>query len=208
MTCVGISINLNTGSLKYINCGHPPPLLMTQNGLKSLSRSSGLLGDRNDVEMKIVKMDLEGQLDLLVYTDGIHEMRTQEGKNVERMLRKSLEKRTGLRSEFDSLRKRVEEESISDDVTLFSISLELRNESKKLAKHRAFRVPGSCIVGFNRLWKLGRVRESGYRSSATFRYSRRGRAFTFTVIGNIITETFWSFTKESIRFAFGCRSPH
>lgn len=79
MTGLLMSLQTATGQLEWINCGHPPPLLIRSNKvIKELSGSPdpGLLeGTRPHVHQET----LQPSDRLLCYTDGVTEARTLEG---------------------------------------------------------------------------------------------------------------------------------
>jgi serine phosphatase RsbU (regulator of sigma subunit) len=70
-----------SGSLTYISCGHPPPLLMHANGeVELLEQHNAALGifpnpDYADKQAQIAKGDI-----LALYTDGITELMNQRGE--------------------------------------------------------------------------------------------------------------------------------
>jgi phosphoserine phosphatase RsbU/P len=99
-----------TGRLRYVNCGHLPPLLFRRDGtLERLDSSSTILGMFSDWECSSAETELAPGDTLLLFTDGITEAMSMEGRefgeqglielvraechlSVERLLERILEK--------------------------------------------------------------------------------------------------------------------
>lgn len=70
----------NTRRLKYVNCGHPAPLLSRPNGVSRLKTTSPVLGLFSDWKGSIGEIELKAGDTLLVYTDGITEATNDAGE--------------------------------------------------------------------------------------------------------------------------------
>lgn len=66
------------GRLEYVNAGHCPGFFQDQAGRKELEPTSPLLGVLED-EFQSESMQLHGDWELLLYTDGCYECRLQNG---------------------------------------------------------------------------------------------------------------------------------
>ena len=67
--------------LRYVNCGHLPPLLLRKNGtLERLDPGSTVLGMFSDWECTAAEAELESGDTLLLYTDGITEAMSDDGR--------------------------------------------------------------------------------------------------------------------------------
>jgi hypothetical protein len=88
VTAVLAELDLDAGRLRYINAGHPRPLLLrTGRVVRDLSAGRRMpLGVHDDVE--VAEEDLEGGDRLLLYTDGVTEARGPNGVEfgVERLI--------------------------------------------------------------------------------------------------------------------------
>jgi serine phosphatase RsbU (regulator of sigma subunit) len=70
----------NTRRLRYVNCGHPAPLLYSRNGVSRLQTTSQVLGLFSDWRGAIGKVELRAGDTLLMYTDGITEASDDAGE--------------------------------------------------------------------------------------------------------------------------------
>jgi serine phosphatase RsbU (regulator of sigma subunit) len=70
----------NSRRIRYVNCGHPAPLLDGRNGVSQLNTTSPVLGLFNDWKGSIGEVQLEAADTLLVYTDGITEATDNAGE--------------------------------------------------------------------------------------------------------------------------------
>jgi catechol 2,3-dioxygenase-like lactoylglutathione lyase family enzyme len=69
-----------TGRLRYVNCGHLPPLLLRKNGtLERLEDGSTILGMFRDWECASAETELTPGDTLLLFTDGITEATSKDG---------------------------------------------------------------------------------------------------------------------------------
>ena len=66
--------------IRYVNCGHPAPLLYGQNGVSRLDTTSQVLGLFSDWKGSIGEVQLRADDILLVYTDGITEASNDTGE--------------------------------------------------------------------------------------------------------------------------------
>ena len=71
---VGI-VNVNTGKIVFINCGHNPPLIKQKNGeYKYLNLESNIvLGAFDSAKFEVSEMQLKAGDEIFIYTDGITE---------------------------------------------------------------------------------------------------------------------------------------
>jgi serine phosphatase RsbU (regulator of sigma subunit) len=119
-------LDSTSGSLTYISCGHPPPLLMNANGeVELLEQHNTALGifpnsDYAVMQKQIAKGDI-----LALYTDGITELMNQQGEvfGIER-LAQALRDNQGLASAelvnqvIEATRGFTDYPSFRDDLTL------------------------------------------------------------------------------------------
>ncbi len=69
-----------SGTIRYVNCGHPAPLLHGRNGVSRLDTTSQVLGLFSDWKGAIGEVQLRPDDTLLVYTDGITEATNKAGE--------------------------------------------------------------------------------------------------------------------------------
>ena len=104
-------LDLGHSTIKFVNCGHPPPLLLKKaEGYNSalLSTDGTVIGA--DQEMKYTESQLEIQPgDLLIcYTDGISEARNAAGdefglEGVERAAREAVQQNSSMEGIADAI---------------------------------------------------------------------------------------------------------
>jgi phosphoserine phosphatase RsbU/P len=70
----------NTRRLRYVNCGHPAPLLYSHKGLSHLESTARVLGLFSDWKCSLGEVQLRAGDTLLVYTDGITEVTDGAGE--------------------------------------------------------------------------------------------------------------------------------
>jgi sigma-B regulation protein RsbU (phosphoserine phosphatase) len=74
-------LNLDTGLLRYLNAGHPPPLLLRRGRvIRGLGGGRRLPLGLDDPQIKIAEEVLEPGDRLLLYTDGVTEARDHNGQ--------------------------------------------------------------------------------------------------------------------------------
>ncbi|WP_328635008.1 PP2C family protein-serine/threonine phosphatase [Streptomyces sp. NBC_00356] len=84
-TAIVCQLDLATGGLRWINCGHPPPLLIRDQRLVAgaMERDAdpplGLPATFVSTPRRVHEMNLEPGDRVLMYTDGVTEARTQHG---------------------------------------------------------------------------------------------------------------------------------
>ena len=69
-----------TQTLRYVNCGHNPPLLLHQGGVERLTATATVIGLFRDWECTVAEAHLESGDILCIYSDGITEATGKEGK--------------------------------------------------------------------------------------------------------------------------------
>jgi phosphoserine phosphatase RsbU/P len=80
-TAVLTELNMDTGLLRYINAGHPPPLLLRSGHVvRELTAGRRLPLGLDDASVKVGAETLEPGDRLLLYTDGITEARNPAGE--------------------------------------------------------------------------------------------------------------------------------
>jgi phosphoserine phosphatase RsbU/P len=80
-TAVLAELNLDTGVLRYINAGHPPPLLLRQGKvIRRLDAGRRLPLGLDDPRIEIAEEVLEPGDRLLLFTDGVTEARNHDGE--------------------------------------------------------------------------------------------------------------------------------
>ncbi len=71
----------STRKLRYVNCGHNPPLLLRRGGAEErLGATATVLGMFRDWECSVAETQLEAGDVLCIYTDGITEANGQTGE--------------------------------------------------------------------------------------------------------------------------------
>jgi phosphoserine phosphatase RsbU/P len=80
-TAVLAQLNLETGLLRYLNAGHPPPLVLRHGKIIGrLDRGRRLPLGLDDPQIEIAEQSLEPGDRLLLYTDGVTEARDRQGR--------------------------------------------------------------------------------------------------------------------------------
>jgi hypothetical protein len=67
------------GNLAYINAGHPPPLLLDDDGVHELGVGGMILGPTTDATYKLGFAHVDRGASLVLYTDGVIECGTERG---------------------------------------------------------------------------------------------------------------------------------
>ena len=123
---IGI-VNINTGKVTYINCGHNQPLIKTNNGeYKYMDVDSNIvIGAFGDAEFKVLESQLNAGDTIFTYTDGITEaLNKNEEMYGEERLKNALNKceEQDVTKISENIRKDIveftEEVPQSDDLTM------------------------------------------------------------------------------------------
>jgi len=73
-------LSLENGTVKYINCGHPAPLIIGKNVIKSsLSQTGPPVGVRPNFSFGVNQIQLENDDIIFAYTDGLTDAQDQSG---------------------------------------------------------------------------------------------------------------------------------
>jgi len=117
-----------SGVLIYINAGHEPPLIYHQGEVKERLRPTGLaVGMMPDVDYEIQQTQLDPGDMLLIYTDGVIEVRNPSGRSFGRerlleLLDKPDLSATALLSQIETtLRAHIGEAAQVDDITTLAV---------------------------------------------------------------------------------------
>ncbi len=74
-------------SLCYVNAGHPPAILVTENGIRLLDEGTLVLGSLEDLPMLSVgQVELPEQSLIVTYTDGLTDLQNAAGETLEEPL--------------------------------------------------------------------------------------------------------------------------
>lgn len=121
-------LDLQTGQIEYINAGHCPPLLRTDNQYKYLSTVKNMvLGVKAGYEYKVEKVVLQKNDRLFLYTDGVTEAQTEEKKffGEERLLKILNQKELSLSETLEyvhkNIRKFAKKAPQFDDITMLIV---------------------------------------------------------------------------------------
>jgi sigma-B regulation protein RsbU (phosphoserine phosphatase) len=119
-------LDIQQGTLEYINAGHPPPLLFHSNGTYTRLEDGGpILGFDPDLEFEVGTVQLKKNDLLLLYTDGLSETTSVAGQMFDEqgiigITRNALSKSPGEISEtlFNAVREFTRRDTFEDDLTL------------------------------------------------------------------------------------------
>lgn len=76
--------NIETNELSYVNAGHPPPVLVHENGIKLLTEGTLVLGSIDELPMlEVGKLEVPNQALILTYTDGLTDLQNMAGETYE-----------------------------------------------------------------------------------------------------------------------------
>ena len=75
-----IRIDAATGTLRYFNAGHMPPLIVSPDGVTELPKGNAALGLSNDTAFAAQEINLSGGQSLVVYSDGLTEAQNETGE--------------------------------------------------------------------------------------------------------------------------------
>ncbi|MEM9836021.1 MAG: PP2C family protein-serine/threonine phosphatase [Bacteroidota bacterium] len=120
--------DLHSGVLKYVNAGHPPAVLVTEDGVKLLNDGTMVLGSFPDLPiLEIGKINIPDQAMIVTYTDGLTDLQSPAGEYFEENILYDFARRQYGRSANDfnrALRNKLEEfrgnTAFPDDLTILS----------------------------------------------------------------------------------------
>jgi serine phosphatase RsbU (regulator of sigma subunit) len=69
--CTAVCLRLDGEHITVASAGHPPPLLVTDNGVHPIGRTGAVLGSFEDGEWPTTELTLAANEVLLLYTDGV-----------------------------------------------------------------------------------------------------------------------------------------
>lgn len=76
--------DIETNELSYVNAGHPPPVLVHENGIKLLTEGTLVLGSIDELPMlEVGKLEVPDQALILTYTDGLTDLQNIAGETYE-----------------------------------------------------------------------------------------------------------------------------
>lgn len=76
---------LTTGRLSYVNAGHPPAILVTEEGIELLSKGTMVLGSFPDLPtLEVGEVTIPDQALLVTYTDGLTDLQSPAGEYFDR----------------------------------------------------------------------------------------------------------------------------
>ncbi|MFT4687500.1 MAG: sigma-B regulation protein RsbU (phosphoserine phosphatase) [Neolewinella sp.] len=76
--------DIETNELSYVNAGHPPPVLVHENGIKLLTEGTLVLGSIDELPtLEVGKLELPSQALILTYTDGLTDLQNIAGETYE-----------------------------------------------------------------------------------------------------------------------------
>jgi sigma-B regulation protein RsbU (phosphoserine phosphatase) len=122
-------LNTQTGEVDYVNAGHNPPYLLSDEGISKVEMTNGLaLGVLDDFIFESKKLQLKNGDQLLLYTDGVVEAIDREEKaygeeKFENFLHENLNHpvETIIKKSFADVNDFVNGAPQSDDITLLGI---------------------------------------------------------------------------------------
>ena len=133
VTMVLVEIDQSLRRLRYCNCGHNPPVLIQGGELHLLKASGTIAGMFQNAEFSEMEIELDGNEQLLLYTDGLTEAAGSDDEDAEEFgLDRLLElSRSGfdspgswLNSISEELVKFVAGGPLEDDLTVIAVSID------------------------------------------------------------------------------------
>jgi sigma-B regulation protein RsbU (phosphoserine phosphatase) len=123
-------LNTQTGEVDYVNAGHNPPYLLSEEGISKVEMTDGLaLGVLDDFSFESKTLQLKKGDQLLLYTDGVIEAFNLENKaygeeNFENFLKENLSNpvETIIKKSFADVNEFVDGAPQSDDITLLGLT--------------------------------------------------------------------------------------
>lgn len=124
-TLIYLEISPNDASIRVLNAGHPPPIILEGDRHRELSPVATPLGAVSDVSYTEQRVELEKDAMLMVYSDGLTEAANEAGEFYgEKRLRALLPQLRGLSSEaacarvLSEVQSFIGNERYSDDLSL------------------------------------------------------------------------------------------
>jgi serine phosphatase RsbU (regulator of sigma subunit) len=129
LTCFMGVLDVGTGKLSYVSAGHDFPLFVHQSGsIEEIKPTGPAIGMLEDSEFGLEEIHLETGDALLVYTDGLLDIRNRDGNSFgSQNLRKLLEKKTkGVEAQIKYMVSELDAFSAGaiqyDDLTILGLS--------------------------------------------------------------------------------------
>ena len=127
--------DLERHTLCYVNAGHPPPVLVHENGIKLLTEGTLVLGTIDELPMlEVGNVDLPDQALILTYTDGLTDLQNTAGETYDEDILYRFVRRQHGRSarsfnqalirELDNFRNKTE---FPDDLTVLTCRIFSKN---------------------------------------------------------------------------------
>lgn len=77
----------NSNKLHYVNAGHPPAVVVSENGIQLLDKGTLVLGSIDELPMlEVGEIDLPDQSLIVTYTDGLTDLQNPAGETLEENL--------------------------------------------------------------------------------------------------------------------------
>lgn len=131
---VGV-LHLESGKIEYVNAGHCPPLLLTDNKYQYVNVNKDVvLGVKSGFEYNVGQIVLHENDRLLLYTDGVTEAQTTENEffGEERLLKVLNQKQLSLGETLEyiheNIKKFIEGASQFDDITMMIVEFHHKKE--------------------------------------------------------------------------------
>jgi len=80
VSLINLDLIPNSGSIRFVNAGHHPPIVVCDGGAKELERGDPAIGLGNDTEFRTHAVELNDNDLLVVYSDGVTEARNEIGR--------------------------------------------------------------------------------------------------------------------------------